>query len=426
MSVEIVDIDSDVLCFDDSSRSEDPIHVLVVDDEEEIREEIADSLARGGVAVTHAMNVDAAIAVLEALPPGAVTVILTDIRMPGRDGLALAEYLRTSVREDEAIEVVVMTGHGGLNVTLEALRARVFDFINKPMQMSELAHTIRKAHMATIARRRLARRATKMMQRLRAMPDPSAELASRNDELNQQLRRRESETVAVRDVTLHVLSSLVALRDAETGCHIQRTQAYVELLVKHLRHHPRFAAVLADETYRDLLIKAVPLHDIGKIGIPDAILLKPGKLTPEEFEVMKTHTTIGGQAIEAALRRVRGAPEADRFGDLADSLAFLEIARQIAVSHHEKWDGSGYPEGLAGENIPLPGRLMALADVFDALLSVRPYKKALSVEQATAMIAQGRGAHFDPDVVDVFLKHRDEFARLSVGRSDEAAPTEKA
>ena len=186
------------------------------------------------------------------------------------------------------------------------------------------------------------------------------------------------------------MASLAETRDNETGNHIIRTQHYVKLLAMQLREHPRFAHYLDDATI-DLLFKSAPLHDIGKVGIPDSILLKPGKLTQEEFETMKTHTTLGRSAIEAAeLRLGRNVP-------------FLRCAKEIAYSHQEKWDGSGYPLGLAGDTIPLSARLMAIADVYDALISRRVYKPAFTHEAAMAIIEEGSGRHFDPDLVAAFV-----------------------
>jgi len=396
------------------------INILIVDDEAQIIEEIAEYFLNVGIFAATAMNVDAAIHALGTLPPGSVTVVLTDIRMPGRDGLALAEYIRDSMTEASAIELVVMTGHGNFGVALNALRAHVFDFINKPAKMSELLSAVRQAHRAAVARRARAQEGVAAIDRAQSTATAVAELATRNDDLERRLKQRGHETAAVQDVTLHVLSYLVEMRDVETGNHIRRTQEYAGLLIQFVRQNPRFAAALADDSYCDLIVKAVPLHDIGKVGIPDSILLKPGPLTTEEFTIMKTHTTIGAQAITAALQRVnRDHPES---GD--DSMAFLDIARQIAVSHHEKWNGSGYPNGLAGDAIPLPGRLMALADVFDALSSERPYKLAIPLDQSMAIIEAGRGTHFDPDLVDAFLAHRDAFAEIAVRLKPETQMSE--
>lgn len=228
----------------------------------------------------------------------------------------------------------------------------------------------------------------------------------RNADLEQQVRFRTKQVQQMQDATILAMASLAETRDNETGNHILRTQSYVGVLARHLKDHPRFANELTDEAI-ELIVKSAPLHDIGKIGIPDHILLKPGKLTPEEFAVMKTHTTLGLKAIEKAEQNMEGDHR------------FLRYAKEIAHSHQEKWDGSGYPLGLAGEAIPVSARLMALADVYDALISVRVYKKAFSHDEACQMIIDGRGRHFDPDVTEAFIANIDAFAQIARRFSDE-------
>ena len=196
------------------------------------------------------------------------------------------------------------------------------------------------------------------------------------------------------------LGSLAETRDNETGNHIRRTQNYIKLLAETMREHPRFEGQLSAETI-ELLYKSAPLHDIGKVGIPDRILQKPAKLDPEEFEVMKTHTTLGRDAILAAERNL-GSPA-----------SFLALARDIAWSHHEKWDGTGYPRGLSGDDIPVPGRLMAIPDVYDALISERVYKRAFSHEEAVELIRQGTGIQFDPDIALAFLRISEQFRAIA-------------
>jgi putative two-component system response regulator len=208
------------------------------------------------------------------------------------------------------------------------------------------------------------------------------------------------------------MASLAETRDNETGNHIRRTQHYVKALAIKLRDHPRFAGYFTDHVI-DLLFKSAPLHDIGKVGIPDKILLKPGKLTPEEFEVMKTHTTLGRDAIEQAERQL-GTP-----------VEFLKVAKEIAYAHQEKWDGSGYPEGLAGDAIPVSARLMAVADVYDALISRRVYKPAFTHEKAVELITEGRAKHFDPDITDAFLEIREEFRTIAKRFADSDGDIER-
>lgn len=233
------------------------------------------------------------------------------------------------------------------------------------------------------------------------------QLASMNDVLEHkveertaQLQHKTEEVSQIRDVTIMAMASLAETRDNETGNHLKRTQKYIRSLAMRLRNHPRFREFLSEDNIESLY-KLAPLHDIGKVGIPDAILLKQGKLTPEEFEIMKTHPLLGGNAIAMA---ESGLPTPNRF---------LHIAREIATGHHEKWDGSGYPLGLKGDEIPISARLMALADVYDALISRRIYKKPFTHDESVAYILQGRGAHFDPDVTDAFIAIQGEFRQIA-------------
>jgi HD-GYP domain-containing protein (c-di-GMP phosphodiesterase class II) len=225
-------------------------------------------------------------------------------------------------------------------------------------------------------------------------------LRDQNAFLESEVRRRTREVEMIQDVTIVAMASLAESRDNETGNHIRRTQNYVLALAKELRTYPRFKAALDDKTI-EMLYKSAPLHDIGKVGIPDAILLKPGKLTPAEFEIIKTHTTIGRDSIAAAEKLI-DAPS-----------TFLRLAREIAHYHQEKWDGSGYPEGLRGDDIPISARLMALADVYDALISRRVYKPPFPHELAVSIIREGSGKHFDPDVVDAFLRIEGQFRAIA-------------
>lgn len=233
------------------------------------------------------------------------------------------------------------------------------------------------------------------------------QLASMNDELEhkvaertEQLQEKTDEVSSIRDVTIIAMGTLAETRDNETGNHLKRTQTYIRALALQLQHHPRFKHYLSNDIIESLF-KLAPLHDIGKIGIPDYILRKQGKLTPEEYEIMKTHPTLGSDALVAAE------------SSLPAPSKFLHIGCEIAGGHHEKWDGNGYPKGLKGDDIPISARLMALADVYDALICKRVYKKAFTHEDAVSFIRDGRGAHFDPDVVDAFLEIQDEFDQIA-------------
>lgn len=215
------------------------------------------------------------------------------------------------------------------------------------------------------------------------------------------LRDRTNELVMTQNFTIQCLAALTETRDSETGGHILRCQQYVKLLATRLARNARFSSILDEETI-ELLYRSAPLHDIGKVGIPDSILLKPASLTADEYREMKKHTLFGREAIQKAEYRfgkeIRGS--------------FLQFGKVIAYSHHEKWDGSGYPEGLTGDRIPLFGRIMAIADVYDALISKRRYKPSFTHEEAVSFIAQSRGTHFDPVVVDVFCEIQEEFRRI--------------
>lgn len=301
-------------------------------------------------------------------------LVLLDIMMPGIDGYEVCRRLKAG-ESTRHIPVIFLTARSEIDDEREGLALGAVDYITKPISPSIL----------------LARVATHLA--LKATADF---LRDKSAYLEREVALRTLEVQAIQDVTIMAMTSLAETRDNETGNHIRRTQLYVKTLAERLRHHPRFEAVLNDRMI-NLLYKSAPLHDIGKIGIPDSILLKPGKLTVEEFEVMKTHTTLGRKAIEEAEQR------------LGMRVAFLSVSKEIAYGHQEKWDGSGYPEGLKGDAIPVSARLMAVADVYDALISKRVYKPAFSHEQACATIIKGRGSHFDPDMVDAFVELTEDF-----------------
>ncbi len=212
-------------------------------------------------------------------------------------------------------------------------------------------------------------------------------------------RERIRELARVQEATIESMCSLTETRDPETGGHIKRTQHYVRLLAEHLKNQPKFRALLDDETI-DLLCRSAPLHDIGKVGVSDKILLNPGKLTEQEFEEMKKHTIFGRDVILSAERKL-------------GETSFLRFAREIAYTHHERWDGTGYPEGLKGEEIPLSGRLMALADTYDALTSKRVYRSQVAHEEAVRIILESKGSQFDPAVVDAFLALEEDFRQIA-------------
>jgi len=220
--------------------------------------------------------------------------------------------------------------------------------------------------------------------------------------------KRTREIMAIQDVTILAMASLAETRDSDTGNHIRRTQFYVKALAEELRKNPKYTVQLSDHVIA-MLFKSAPLHDIGKVGIPDRILLKPGRLDEAEFAIMQKHAGLGRDAIQSA---------EDQLGMQVE---FLTTAKEIAFCHQEKWDGSGYPQGLAGEAIPLSARLMALADVYDALICRRIYKEPMSHDEATRIIVAGKDKHFDPDVVDAFLSRQEEFQAIAARFADTAA-----
>ena len=333
-------------------------------------------------------------------------LILLDVMMPDMDGYQVLQRLREQATTRD-IPVIFVTAMDADEDEERGLSLGAVDYVIKPIKPGLLLARVR-AHLE-----------------LKSARDA---LSRQNAELDAEVHRRMAENDLIKDFSLNALATLAEKRDNETGNHLRRTQSYVEALMERLRSHPRFSAELADPQARQRIAKAAPLHDIGKVGIPDAILLKPGKLTDAEFEIMKTHASIGAQAIGDAIRSVQAAQlqshNANDAALTAQSLDFLETTRQIAGSHHEKWDGSGYPDGISGDAIPLAARLMALADVFDALMSKRHYKAAFTIADAVDIIRQGRGQHFDPDITDAFLALQDTFTDIA-NRFADTPPTPK-
>lgn len=305
-------------------------------------------------------------------------LVLLDVMMPGLSGHEVCRRLKASPRTRH-IPVIFLTAMTGTADETAGLDLGAADFITKPVNPPVL----------------LARVASQLQAKAGA-----DFLRDQNQFLDTEVNRRTRELAAIQDVTILAMASLAETRDNETGNHIRRTQHYVRALALALKDHPRFRAQLDDHVI-GMLFKSAPLHDIGKIGIPDSILLKPGRFEPHEFEIMKTHTTLGRDAIQHAEDRL-GMP-----------VEFLKYAKEIAYSHQEKWDGSGYPQGLAGDAIPMSARIMAVADVYDALISRRIYKDSMPHEEAVAIMREGRGSHFDPDVLDAFLSILDEFQRIA-------------
>ncbi|MEN9383904.1 MAG: hypothetical protein RL323_1047 [Pseudomonadota bacterium] len=328
-------------------------------------------------------------------------LILLDIMMPEIDGYEVMRRLQADPKVRD-IPVIFVTAMGADQDEEHGLLLGAVDYVTKPIRPAILLARV-KAHLEL-------KRARDWLQ-------------NQNAYLEQEVGLRMRENELIKNVSIHALALLAEKRDNETGNHLIRTRSYVQELIEHLQNHPRFADALR-EPQRSMIIRAAPLHDIGKVGIPDHILLKPGKLDQDEFEIMKQHAQIGADALSEAVHRVLG-PNPNAAAEAkagASALAFLEIARQIAQSHHEKWDGTGYPQGLRGDHIPVGARLMALADVYDALTCRRHYKSPFPLEKVEQIINDGRGTHFDPDVVDAYQACRERFIDIAQRYADEQTP----
>jgi putative two-component system response regulator len=323
-----------------------------------------------------AISGEAGLRIAQTDPPP--DLILLDIMMPGIDGYEVCRRLKAQ-QATRDIPVIFLTARTDVDSEQQGFELGAVDFITKPISPPIV----------------LARVQTHLT--LKASADF---LKDQNAFLEQEVARRTREVSAIQDVTILTMASLADIRDTDTPKHVRRIQHYVKALALRLRSHPRYGALLSEHEI-DLLFRSAPLHDVGKVGIPDRILLKPGDLTAEEQAIMKTHTTEGFEAIDRAERA------------LGTGAATLTRAKEIALSHHECWDGSGYPQGLLGDSIPLSARLLALADAYDGLVSRRVYQSGVAHEQAVMDIVAGGGRHFDPDVVDAFVDIHEEFSAIA-------------
>lgn len=324
--------------------------ILLVDDDPACLGMLSDVLEAMGIATETARDGQEA---LEMIYRGDFRIVLSDWQMPGMSGIELCRRIRQRPLSSY-VYFILLTSLDRRDNLVAGLRAGADDFITKPFDPEELQVRLRAASRIV-------------------------SLESRN-------------------VIIFALAKLAESRDPETGAHLERIREYSRLLAQRLSQLPKYAGII-DADYVRTIYTTSPLHDIGKVGIPDHVLLKPGPLTPEEFEIMKQHAIIGSNTLNAALQE---QPDAE----------YLRFARDIAASHHEKYDGSGYPFGLQGDDIPLCGRIVAVADVYDALTTARVYKDAFSHEKARKIILEGRGSHFDPDVVDAFLFHEQAFINI--------------
>ncbi len=337
-------------------------------------------------AISVALDGESALRYLEENMPD---LILLDIMMPGIDGIEVLRRLKNSDRTRD-IPVLMLTALSETEQKAKCFESGVVDYIQKPFDVNELQARV-KTHLSLA----LARKTLK----------------EQNQNLEELVEQRTRELLVTQQATIESMAALAEYRDPETGQHINRVKGYVELLAKMLSKHALFAAQLPLSTI-NLFIRSAPLHDIGKVGVRDEILLKAGALTDEEFTEMKRHTEYGAQVIRAVQKKVGAVP-------------FLNVAREMAYSHHEKWNGTGYPAGLSGKNIPLSARIMALADVYDALISRRVYKPPFTHSNAVEIILEESGKSFDPDIVEVFSRCTEKFRdiALNFAESEEQCDT---
>jgi len=333
------------------------MRILIADDNEIALAVLESALTEDGHQVEVAHNGREALC---ALRRGTCRLVISDWEMPEMNGLEFCRAVRAADFPDY-IYVILLTTRGARADLIEGLSAGADDFLVKPFDPEELRVRIRTADRI-LSREMFA-------------------------------------------LTIFALAKLAESRDTETGAHLERVRLYAQTLARKLADDPRFAPDV-DGNFVRLIYLTAPLHDIGKVAIPDHILLKPGALTPEEFQIMQTHALRGAETLDAALREY---PDA----------TFLRMARDIAACHHERFDGTGYPHRLRGKDIPLAARIVAIADVYDALISKRHYKAAFSHEKAHEIILQGAGTHFDPDLVAAFQTVREEFMRIAAGHSGE-------
>ncbi len=345
--------------------------ILAIDDTD-VNLELITAILNDEHRVLTASDGERGLALAQTMRPD---VILLDVMMPGMSGYEVCQQLKTHP-DTNMIPVIFITALSSEMNETQGFELGAVDYITKPFKSAIVRNRIR-THL---------------------------ELKRHRDHLEELVRERTQELALTQEVVFESLATLAEYRDPETGGHIHRTQRYIRVLAGELRKKHRFQAFLTEETV-DLLYKSAPLHDIGKVGVPDRILLKNGKLTAEEFEEMKRHTLYGRDAILTAERKM-------------GSSSFLRIAADIAYSHHEKWDGSGYPEALKGDEIPIAGRLMAIVDVYDALISKRVYKPPFPHEKAVSMIIEQRSRHFDPDLIDAFIALEREFHAIAFDNAD--------
>jgi putative two-component system response regulator len=350
--------------------------VLVIDDQETNRLVLED-LLEDEYEVQSAENGEQGLDILKVFGPD---IVLLDVMMPGLNGYEVCRRIK-EMPGGEFTPVLLVSAKSELNDRLQGYAVGADDYVVKPFDHDELLAKLR-THF-------------RLRGTLLELASTRAKLAVQNADLETLVQERTADVVATRDVTVFALAKLAESRDPETGEHLERMRAYSQILAEHLNEEGPYTDQI-DEQFLDDLYRSSPLHDIGKVGIPDVILLKPGRLSQEEFDIMKRHATIGADALAMAAGHTGHG-------------GFLTVGADIARCHHERFDGTGYPNGLTGQAIPLAARIVALADVYDALTSVRVYKAAFEPIVARSMIEEQSGRHFDPAVVEAFVANWERF-----------------
>ena len=350
-----------------------PANILIVDDQPTNLQVLTQILRARQYRVRPAPSGSLALGAAEYDPPD---LVLLDIMMPEMDGFEVCRRLKVHPVL-KGIPVIFISALDDIADKIQGFRVGGVDYITKPFQAEEVLARV-ETHLAM---QRMQRELERYSQHLELLVEEKTREIS-----NSQL------------ATIVAVSKLTECRDDDTGQHIERTRSFCRMIAEELRRNSTYSQSI-DDQFTETLFYVAPLHDIGKIGIPDAILLKRGKHTPEEFEIMKTHVTIGSETLQSVLNQY-------------PQNALIRMGIDVARAHHEKWDGSGYPDALSGEAIPLSARIMALTDVYDALRSVRPYKRAFTHTESRAIIVEGAGRHFDPSVVQAFLARETEVVRM--------------
>jgi putative two-component system response regulator len=358
--------------------------ILIVDDDPAIRRLLGAVLQRD-YTLEQAFTGQEALAILPAFAPD---LVLLDIVMPGMDGYEVCRRIKAGQRE---VQIVMVSAMFSAGQQLRAFEAGADDYLVKPFDPQDLRARVR-LHFQL-------REATAGAAAIRA------EIESHNSQLRKLAERHTRDVIAVQDAAVFTLAKVAESRDQKTSGHLTRIRAYSQILGEELAREGPYADQISGR-FLDDLYRSSPLHDIGKVGIRDEILLKPGRLTPEEFETMQQHTVIGANILDQAVARLQGG-------------GFLAMAALIARFHHERFDGAGYPAGLVGREIPLPARIVAVADVYDAVTSVRPYKPAFPADEAKAVILRDSGRHFDPAIVEAFHRRFDDFLRAQEEAMDD-------